>query len=272
MAAMEVWGGSLHLTFRLLPEPSNNLRPFLDSEGLYEEEVLWRLPYDVARAHGGAGQPDPRRYRDGRHVYQTAGLLYEDEAGLIRITELGGATLRWLPMLTQKNAVILGRHAAYALTAAQLVNPTRAGQKYDPALRVFPFSFIWRAMLDLDDRISSDELNRALFKVRNEDELSRAIGAIALARREDNVDVMGEETISGPVKNDRIIPWISIASYGWILISNKEAGSDYYTIPNTTRALLREASQLRRRHVDFDSVGDYVKHLSRAAALPLDLR
>jgi hypothetical protein len=235
--------------------------------------VLARLPYDAARAHGkAAAVPDRRRYRDGRHVYQTAGLLYEDEGGIIRVTELGRATLRWLPIITAKNAVILGRHAAYGLAAAQLVNPTGAGQKYNPGMRVFPFSFIWRAMLQLEDRISSDELNRALFKVRNDEELEAAIATIAAAREAGDPNLMGGETITVAGKNDRIIPWIAIASFGWVLISDKQHGGQYYTIPETTRALLREASQLRRRHIDFASVGDYVRHLSRAAALPVDLR
>ena len=95
------------------------------------------------------------------------GLLFEADDGRVRLTDLGEATRRWLPILTPKNAILLARHAAYALSACQLVNPTGAGGRYDADLRVFPFQFIWRAMLALGGRISSDELNRAMFKVRD---------------------------------------------------------------------------------------------------------
>jgi hypothetical protein len=268
----EQWGGSLHQTFRLLPKPSDNLQPFLESDGLHKDEVLARLPYDAARAGDReADLPDPKRYRDGKQVYQTAGLLYEDDDGIVRVTDLGRATRRWIPIITEKNARILGRHAAYALAAAQLVNPTGAGRKYNPELRVFPFAFIWRAMLQLDDRISSDELNRALFKVRNEADLDKAIAVIAEAREAEDPELMGEETISDVRKNDRIIPWIALASFGWVLIADKQYG-EYYSIRPTTKGLLREASQLRRRHIDFPSADAYIRHLSRGAALPADIR
>ena len=273
MPGQSEWGGSLHLTFRLLPEPSPNLRPFLEADGLNEQQVLERLPYQAARARGRQGAtPDRRRYRDGRHIYQLAGLLYEDADGVVRVTELGRATLRWLDMLTPKNARILGRHAAYALSAAQLVNPTRAGQRYDQEMRVFPFAFVWRAMLALENRISSDELNRALFRVRSEADLAAAIDSIRTARATGDPSAMGAETISGPGKNDRVIPWVALASFGWTLISDKRPGDAAYTIPQETRSLLSEAAQLRRRHLQFASIYDYVAHLSRCAALPADLR
>jgi hypothetical protein len=268
----ETWGGSLHQTFRILPQPSPNLRPFLESDGLSPEEVLGKLPYDKARSSGGDA-PDPKRYRDGRQVYQTAGLVYE-AADRLRVTGLGRATLRWLDIIHEKNVVILGRHAAYALAACQLRNPTGAGTAYAASMVVFPFAFIWRAMLALDNRISSDELNRAIFKVRNEDELGQAIGRIAEARTAGTVEPMGEETISGDRKDDRIIPWISIASFGWTLIANKGDAEErgYYTIPVRTVDVVREASLIRHKHREFQSVGEYVDWVSACAALPPDLR
>lgn len=84
MAEELTWSGSLHQTFRLLPRDnqSANLRPFLQADGLTPEELLERLPYDRARAKDQTKTaPDPKRYRDGRQVYQTVGLLYEDGGG-----------------------------------------------------------------------------------------------------------------------------------------------------------------------------------------------
>jgi hypothetical protein len=266
------WGGSLHQTFRLVP-PSPNLRVFLESDGRGADEVLARLPYDAARAGPvGRGQPDPKRYRDGKQVYQSAGLLYED-AGVVRVTILGKTTLRWLDLINQKNYRLLGRHAAYALGACQLRNPTGAGSEYDSSVEVFPFAFIWRAALALDRKISSDELNRALFRVKNEVELQAAITNIRNARKTGNVSVIGPETITGHGKDDRIIPWMSLASFGWTLIWDKRTtGTEYYEIPPENALPLKEAALVPHRHREFPSVGRYVEYIAASAALPPDLR
>ena len=219
---------SLHQTFRLLPtgDMSANLRPFLSSDGLSSGDILNRLPYDVvrARARGATGRrPNPRRYRDGKQVYETIGLLYHGDDGRVHVTELGRATLRWLDIINDKNCVILARHAAYALAACQLRNPTGAGSRYDLSVKVFPFQFIWRAMLALDGRISSDELNRGLFRVKNDEDLEATIQAIRAARETEDVTGLGDEVVKGKAKNDRLIPWMSLASFGWTIFPDNAA-------------------------------------------------
>lgn len=271
------WTGSLHQTFRLIGAQSRTLVPFLESDGLTRDQVLARLPYDEARAKargGGTGRPDPKRYRDPKQVYQTVGLLFEREDGRLRVTDLGRATLRWTRLITEKNSVILARHAAYALSACQLRNPTGAGRKYGTEMTVFPFQFIWRAMLALDGKINSDELNRALFKVQNEDDLQSAIVRICDARRSGNVTELGDEVIAGENKNDRIIPWISLASFGWTLFPDKRGGAEgaYYVLPSSTRELIREAAQIKHRHRDFSNLESYIEYVSCSACLPKDLR
>jgi len=272
------WGGSLHSTFRLLPleRQSRNLRPFLESHLFSPQQVLERLPYDSSRARGGQGQaPDPKRYRDGKQVFQTVGLLYED-ANEIHVTDLGATTLRWLGLVNPANRVVLVRHAAYALAACQLRNPTGAGRKYAPFVEVFPFAFIWKAMLALDGWISSEELNRGLFRTTRQEDLEACIGQIQLARRTGDIEVLGPETIfdspgGRSTKNDRIISWLSLASFGWTLFNDK--GTDgVYRLDPVTLPVVRDASLIRHRHKDFDSVPDYVNHVSRCAALPKDLR
>ena len=275
---LTTWSGSLHQTFRLLPASgrSPNLSPFLESGGLTSEEVLDKLPYHAARSVGGTGSgttPDPKRYRDGRQVYQTVGLLFEGDDGRVGLTDLGEATRRWLPIMTPKNSILLARHAAYALSACQLVNPIGAGRDYDPNMRVFPFQFIWRTMLALDDRINSDELNRAVFRARDEDDLENSIERIRTARRRGDATSMGDEVINGERKNDRIVPWMSLASFGWILFPDKRAGGRTdYVIPPSTRSLLVEAAGIKHRHRSFTAVTEYVEYISRAAGLPRDLR
>lgn len=141
-------------------------------------------------------------------------------------------------------------------------------------MHVFPFTFIWRAMLALDDRISSAELNRVLFRVTDPRDLDSAIARIRQSR-EDGLgeQALGPETITGESKNDRVIPWMALASFGWLLIADKrEAGGEWYTIRPTARELLREAAQIKRKHREFTSVEEYVNHISDAACLPSDVR
>ncbi|WP_421526374.1 hypothetical protein [Pseudomonas yamanorum] len=237
------------------------------------------LPYHQARAQArgasGTGRPDPKRYRDSKQVYQTVGLLFERENGCLQVTELGKATLRWTSIINEKNAVILAKHAAYALSACQLRNPTGSGQKYDEEMVVFPFQFIWRAMLALDGKISSEELNRAMFKVKNEKDLQGAIIKISESRISGNTMDLGDEVITGKNKNDRIIPWISLASFGWTLFHDKRGGGEdgiYYRLPPSTISIIREASQIRHKHRNFASVENYIEYISRSACLPEDLR
>ncbi len=272
------WTGSLHQTFRILTEPSANMRPFLESHGRTPDDVLDALPYDRARAlsrGSSATRPDPKRYRDGRQVYQTAGLLYESQAGRVVVTELGQATHRWLDIIKPANCMILARHAAYALSACQLRNPTGAGSRFDDSMEVFPFAFIWRAMLNLDGKIASDELNRAIFRVKNEDDLHVAIENIRRFRTTGDPAAMGAEVVTdAKAKNDRIIPWMSIASFGWTLFPDKRGGDggDYYEIPDRSWAVLREAASIHRRHRIHSSQDEYVNYVSDCAALPKDLR
>jgi hypothetical protein len=275
MAKLNTWSGSLHLTFRLLPQPSPNLRPFLSAHGLPAEEVLALLPYHRERAPDQTRQgPDPKRYRDGKQVYQTVGLLYEGPDSRIHVTALGKAALRWLDIIHNKNRIILARHAAFALAACQLCNPTGAGRKYDESMIVFPFAFIWKAMLALEGKINSDELNRSIFKTKNHEDLLEAIDNIKEARRAGDVNILGNEIITGKAKNDRIIPWMSLASFGWILFPDKRGAenSTYYEFVPDTLQVVKEASRVVHKHRGFESVTQYVEYISQCAALPEDLR
>lgn len=263
---LETWSGSLHQTFRLLPTQADHMRPFLDGDGLTKAQVLSNLPYDKARAGSSAGStPDARRYRDGKQLYETAGLLFEKDDH-VHVTVLGKATLRWLDLITESNASVLAEYAAYALSACQLRNPTGSGSKYAASVEVFPFAFIWRAMLELDGKISSEELNRFIFHVRNESELHAAISEIQKARANGTTEQSGSEVITGDRKNDRIVPWISLASFGYLLIEDKREG--YYHLRTSTRAVVEHAAGISREHRDFETVAEYISYVVGQAGIP----
>lgn len=275
-----IWEGSLHLSFRFVPSgsPSRSqtpsLRVFLDSDGKSPDDVLQELPFDKARSSGSSSTPDSRRYRDAKHIYQSLGLLYEASDKNIVVTDFGQTVRRWLDRTTVNNAPVLGKFIASALSGCQLRNPTRAGSKYDGSVEVFPYAYLWRAMLALEGQISSDELNRGLFKVTNESGLMRCIERISESRSQDSLQMLGDETINGPKKNDRIIPWVALGSFGWMMIADKSEDDKHkwYRIRPRFLEVLRDAAAIQHRHGEFTSIPAYVEHLSRLAAVPPDLR
>lgn len=271
MPPLTTWSGSLHLSYRLLPL-SGHLKAFMESnDGDAWGDVFARMPFAGTRSE--SAEPDPRRYRDAKQLYETAGYLHQDN-DRIWFTELGANVKRFLPFLNPANFIILARHAALALAASQLRNSTEAGQKYDPIMRVFPNKFIWQAMLDVDLRVSSDELNRAIFRTRNENDLREAIEKIRTYRSSGDVNGLGAETITGHGKNDRIIPIVSIAGFGWTLIMDKDESpiSGHYHIRPGCEKLIEAAVAVDWPHLEFDTVQDYMNRISQAACLPKDLR
>jgi len=266
-----IWSTSLRQTFRLLPDASENLRVFLDSDEEHRDDVLARLPYDAARAGGtGTGGPNPKRYRDGRQVFRSVGLVYEADK-ILRVTPLGAATLWWLDNLNEKNLPVLARFASYALSAWQLRNPTREGRRYADDVQVFPYVAIWRVMLLAERKINSDELARVVLKITDNDQVEAAAASILQARAEGDPDLMGERVQED---NDRIIPWMSLASFGWTLIQDKREGDEagYYQIPDHTLRIVERAADIRRPHLEFADEITYYRHIERAAAVPADYR
>lgn len=241
--------------------------------GTHKREILARLPYDQKRsgyAEAGKG-PDEKRYRDLKQVLETCGLLWEDDAGCIQFTDFGLMLRDFMPHANRRNIVLMAQYAAFGLTACQLRNPTGAGQKFAVAMEVFPFRFLWDAMLKLDNRLNSDELNRAIFRTRDVDSLSEAIERIRHYRNGGKIDDMGDEVLTDPKKNDRLIPIVSIAAFGWALINRKDE-SGYYKIKDECVRLLEGAVSLPVKHREYDSVRSYVTAISNAACLPKDYR
>jgi hypothetical protein len=127
-------------------------------------------------------------------------------------------------------------------------------------------------MLSLDDAISSDELNRSILKVNNEDELLIAVEKIRKSREANDLSLLGDELVSEQAKNDRILIWIAWASFGWTLIQDKRAQGGMYTIAPNARRVVEDAAAIRHKHRNFGSEKDYVEYVSLCAGLPEDLR
>lgn len=275
-ATLITWSGALHKSFRLLPTghfSNDELRAFLEQgSGVPAAQVLAALPFDTSRSsRANADGPDPRRYRDAKQVFEACGLLWEADDETVHLSALGDAVRRFLPNANDSNVGLIARHAALGLSFAQLRNPTGAGRRYHPSMAVFPFRFIWQAMLALDGKIDSEELNRAIFRIRNADMLDKAIESIRRYRRTENAADLGDETITGGSRNDRLIPVVSLASFGWTLMNQKD-NDGYYTIKDGCSRLLEVAVSLPAFHRDYGSVQEYVEAIASAACLPKDLR
>ncbi|MFY0524464.1 hypothetical protein ACN28I_15260 [Archangium gephyra] len=99
----------------------------------------------------------------------------------------------------------------------------------------------------------------------------RAFGRSGGLGKLQDLGLLGEETLTDEKKNDRMISWMSLASFGWTLFSDKGSNDFYQLLPDTL-ALVREAARIEHPHREFASVPDYIEHVSRCAALPKDLR
>ncbi len=257
-------------------------RVLLSSDGATDSDVLAALPRDIERAQrragpgGTPGAPDPKRYRDLRQLVRTAGLAYDEEvAGVteVRVTALGKELMRWADDgIDASNVRVIARHAARTLSAVQLRNPTPDGRKYSSEIEVFPFAFIWRAMIALGGRISREELNRGIYRTKNEADLISAIERIRFARIEGNIDVIGEPAFErgedGSLTARRVRGWMSWASFGWTLIADEQNSEVGFQIASSwAEEILRDAAAVVRRHREFSSVGDYVEHLSHCAGI-----
>lgn len=283
------WSVSLHKSFRLLTVgryTNDDLLAFLKlPSGTHKDEILANLPYDERRSRGaededdedgeadetGEGRPDDRRYRDLKQVLESCGLLWEDHGGRVRYTELGEMLRSFMPHANPKNVRLIAQYAAFGLSACQLRNPTGAGQRYAASVNVFPFRFIWEAMLQLDNRLDSEELNRAIFRTVDAESLGGAIERIKRYRVTKRVSDLAGERVAKI--NDRLIPVVSMAAFGWALIDQKERGAaGSYHVKEDCVRLLEAAVSLPAKHRDYDSVEAYVTAISNAACLPKDYR
>ncbi len=140
-------------------------------------------------------------------------------------------------------------------------------------MEVFPFAFIWRAMLALGGYITREELNRGIYRTKNDADLVAAIERIRSARITGNVETIGEPAFErgedGSLTARRVRGWVSWASFGWTLISDETNSVEGFRITAPwAKEVLTDAAAVHRRHRDFPSIKDYVEHLSHCAGIP----
>jgi hypothetical protein len=159
-----------------------------------------------------------------------------------------------------------------ALAAWQLRNPTREGRQYPPEAVVFPYAFIWRLMLLGDGRLNSEEMKCEVLRLENRAQIDEAAKRIHEYRHSGDVGRMQPPITVD--KDDRLISWMSLASFGWALVQKKD-DDGYWRIRPQVRRIVERAAEIEHRHHTLESWASeeaYFEHIARAAAIPEDLR
>lgn len=260
VAQSNVWGHTLRDTWRLEPDDVK-LQKFLAADGLQLNAI--QVPAETHRQGANPGPVDARRLRALAELYELSGLLYREEGeggGIVRLTPLGRAVRDFLPNMNSANRRLLAPNAFLALNRAQLASPILK-VSYTQEVKVFPARFIWRAMLELDG-LSSDEIASEIMRTTDEQSLSEAIDRIRTARA-------GGATLRPRVtdENDRVIPIINQASFGWLLIAKKGGQETVYRFAKGMDRLAAAALSREPTAADWDSKEKYVRHIANGAML-----
>lgn len=281
------WGMLTGGTFQLLPTVAEDTRILLNADGMscamIVRQMLERGESSAIHWNGNYQRhqsPTVRvdftitRYQQTMRLHELMGLCYEDSNCVVRVTELGKVLLRWLDDINEYNAKMLCWHAIQALSVCQLASPLPLGQRYAKSVKVFPFRSIWRAMLALDNWLSVKELNQVLLQVTTMNDLDPAIGRIAQARVAGERSDPEDSTLPDPSSIFDTHTWMSLASFGWVLIVPEWEGDlpCRYHIRSGYRTLIAHGAALQSQPQQFTTVEEYMMYLEQASGVPEDVR
>jgi hypothetical protein len=240
-------------------------------EGMTEKGVKAALGEDLSR---------PRRWHK---IFERSGLLYEDDAGLTRLTDLGDLIkdLETNEPLEFRRKV--ARSAVSILRKFQLKNPAdeTSDKQYSADCDIHPYWAIWKAALELDGKLHWDELNRVLFWVLRHQDLNAAIARIKAARAQpgynpvkggtktnplgdrayDQDDAPGSKDPDGQVRDQRTTPWFKRAGFLDLLLVNPGAGGGgYWTIAPDLRDIVASAVETAPAYLPFAQKNDWFEY------------
>lgn len=175
----------------------------------------------------------PQRYRSYRKMYQNLGFIYPENTK-IKLSSVG-KKLSQVPSDIQnrlKSELLkIGSIALKILSRYQLLNPTEEQKSELPAdCDVLPCICFWKTMLDLDNKLHHEELNRVLLRVMRMADLDDAIRKIAKARslytpysKHENAlaSALGEPVHTNQ-PTARVAYWYSFVGWGGLLIERNQ--------------------------------------------------
>lgn len=199
--------------------------------------------YDNQRKTGGQTGTDTRM-RTNRKMYERMGIVYKD-GDKIKLSCLGLQIKNLEHNLQEAKDQLLSDVRVTAvdiLSRYQLKNPVD-GPELPSSCDVLPCVCIWKAMRELDNKISYEEMNRVILHVMKMSQLDEAIRIIRAARMNyDNYSGLDEtklnEVLGRPVHTDqptaRIAPWFSFAGWGGLIIEQNSDKNGFRHLVNET--------------------------------------
>ena len=171
-----------------------------------------------------------QRLRTYRKMYEQLGLLYPKN-NKIALSRLGFQFKNLKSTIIEKRDELfdnLARSAIDILSRYQLKNPVDDPHNALPDdFDVFPFVAIWMAMIGLDGKLHSQEMNRVLLRVKKMAYIPEAIQKIAAARSDlgnyssasvtDLEHHLGAEVVTNQ-PTARMAAWFSNAGWGGLTI------------------------------------------------------
>jgi len=208
----------------------SHLAAFLRLDG-----VGWQ-DYSLQREIAGLNVEDSR-LRTYRKLYERLGLIYR-KSNRIRLAALG-LSVRELTTLssTEITSALSNtkKQAIVTLAKYQLRNPAESDhRRLGESCDVLPFLCIWKAMLSLDNKLHTEELNRVMLRVMTMSQVDSAISKIRsvrqiLASYKELDEAILEEYLGASVCTDqpyaRMASIFSLAGWGGLVI-RQQAGSD----------------------------------------------
>jgi DNA (cytosine-5)-methyltransferase 1 len=193
----------------------------------------------------------PISYRDYLHLYQQAGFLWPDDEQ-ISLTRVGETLWRLWP-LPPPNQKLIAAPLARTLAACQSPNPlgeSTAGDGY-------PVARIWRALLELDGWMTSQEIGCVV--ACSDEGLLAEVAHMHMARK-----------ASGVLRESgALFPWLDLATGGGLFVTRD---GPVWRLVEPMRPVLSAALQRPHKLRSFATAHAYVTYLATQAALPEDLR
>ena len=202
----EDWGLPIRANLRLWPTPTDNMLRVLSFIG---------QPWDEEAIGAAIGGADPRRaVRQTFEVLARTGIALRNPSdGRFVLTKLGDSALRFI-----------GVRGGKAFVNAN--NLHLLGAMFVPALsRVIEYQAIWSVMRRCGDRLTNEELNRVMARVRQPEDIEPCAEAVRESRLQEDLALIGpriyedNKFLSAPEDQRRAItPLFQRISAGGIIL------------------------------------------------------
>lgn len=174
--------------------------------------------YDTARGRDTSTQRHGGNFQTFIRVFEEAGWMYIDNEGMVRVTDAGHQAEVLLTRVPDFLKVV-PFYLVELLSRYQLNNPTGPNSIRNENIRsatqssnVFPYWTLWRVMRACDNRITTDELKRFVFRLHRTEDIAQTIDLIRAYRndverglREDELNNQYPAPLQGAVGEPKYI-------------------------------------------------------------------